>query len=189
MTVRTNKTTAQSNKAEDPRIVAARAAHAAKKAEAAAKAKKPVAKAAVEVADEVVPPADAEAGDIKSAWQKFIGAFDELHNHPDFTAPSWQRVVCSVIASSLAGSGVVYLGGSIVSILVLGTMALTASAFLTMVVMVIGYALTLLAAFLLGGRVHKFIMTGECDVTFAAVKSKVTGFFGRIGGEKEPAHA
>lgn len=189
MTARTNKTSAQSNKVEDPRIVAARAAHQAKKDAAAAKVKKPVSKAAIEVADEVVPPADAKPDDIKSVWQKFIGAFDELSAHPDFKAPTWQRTLCSGIAGALVSFGVGYLGGTIINILVLGTLALTASTFLAMLVMSIGYILTIAVGALAGKKVFEFIAGSGVDKAYASVKSKVTGFFDRIGGEKELAHA
>lgn len=196
MTARTNKTSAQSNKTskvEDPRLVAARAAHAKKKAEAAAKAKakakKPVAKAAIEVADEVVPPADAKPDDIKSAWQKFIGAFDELATHPDFKAPSWQRTLCSAIAGGLVAYGVGYLGSTILNILVLGTLVLTASTFLSTLVFILGMALIIIAGAFAGMKVFDFICTGSVDKMYASAKSKVSGFFDRLGGEKEPAHA
>lgn len=174
---------------EDPRIVAARAAFKKKQAAGAGAAKKTAkAQAAAQVADEVVGPAE-EKSDIKSVWQKLISAFDELHEHPDFKAPSWQRTLCGLIAAGLVGAGIGYIGGAILNILVLGTLMLTTSTFLATLVLILGYVLIGVAAWIAGGKVATFICTGGVDKMYASAKSKVTGFFDRLGGESEVQHA
>ncbi len=100
--------------------------------------------------------------------------------------PSWQRVVCSAIASFAAGYLIGSVASVIIDILVVGTALVTSSMFLTWCVYVIGMVIAFYAAFAAGRAVAQYVLSGSVDQDFAAAKRKITGFFGSLRSKSEP---
>lgn len=103
-------------------------------------------------------------------------------NFGDFAAslglPSGKRVIVSFIAAILIAGTTLYLGMHLSMYLAVGAALLTGSSFIAFLCMFLGYALSILASVVVGGKVQSFILNGDIDRTYEAAKSKVTGWFG-----------
>lgn len=188
---RTNKSIAATTKAEDPRITAARAAFA-KKTKASSATKKT---ATAQAAEASVGGAQADVLDAaepkltyKQKWDKLISSFYDLQNDPEHAShvPSWKRVLCALAVSTLVGFGISSMAAPIISLLVLSTAALTASAFMSALVMILASAITLLTIWFAGSYAFTKVMDGTVERKLIAAKNWVTGLFS--SDEAEPLH-
>jgi hypothetical protein len=91
--------------------------------------------------------------------------------------PSWQRITCAWIASTIVGAGVSYLGTIAVAYLMAAAIVLTGSMFITSVIYVLGMLLVILASFSAGVGVHVEIITEKLDARYESAKSFVTSLF------------
>lgn len=92
--------------------------------------------------------------------------------------PSGKRVLASFIISMLAGAITAYALNQVVVALAVGCAMLTGSAFITFIVMFMGYALLVLSTVVLSGKVQSFILNGDIDRVYHNAKSAVTGWLG-----------
>lgn len=92
--------------------------------------------------------------------------------------PSGKRVLVSFIVSMLAGAVTAYVLNQVVMALAIGALVLTGSAFITFIVMFMGYALLVLSTVVISGKVQTFILTGEIDRMYESTKTRVTGWLG-----------
>lgn len=93
--------------------------------------------------------------------------------------PSAKRGIIALVAMLLISGGVTYLGMQLTAYMALGAAVLTGSAFITFMVLFIGYALSILVATILGGKMQTFILDGSIDRTYESAKTRVTGWFGK----------
>lgn len=103
-------------------------------------------------------------------------SFSDMLN--GFDLPSGKRVLVSFIVGVLAGGVALYMGMQLTAMLAIGAVMLTGSAFIAFLALFMGYALSILATAVIGGKVQAFILSGDIDRTFIAAKSKVTGWLG-----------
>lgn len=103
-------------------------------------------------------------------------SFSDMLN--GFELPSTKRVLVSFIIGVLAGGVTLYMGMQLTAMLAMGAAMLTGSAFIAFLALFMGYALSILATAVIGGKVQSFILSGDIDRTFIAAKSKVTEWLG-----------
>lgn len=96
-----------------------------------------------------------------------------------FGLPSRQRAIIAFVANLLVSGTSIYLGMQLTAYMALGAAVLTGSAFLTFMVLFIGYTISIFAGVILGGKVQAFILDGSIDRTYESAKTKVTGWFGK----------
>ena len=91
--------------------------------------------------------------------------------------PSGKRVIISLVAGVVLAGVAGFLGAQLVTMMVGYAATLTTSAFFLFMVQFIGYALTFIAAAMLGGKLQAVILDGGIDRGFAKAKGFVTGLF------------
>lgn len=96
--------------------------------------------------------------------------------------PSKRRVIVSLIASFIVGAGIGYFGGHLLGMLVAGALVLTGSAFLSMLVYILGLCLLAYAGFVAGRKVAQYILTSNVDSDLAAVRNTLGGAKDRVFG-------
>jgi hypothetical protein len=94
--------------------------------------------------------------------------------------PSGKRVIVSFISGILAGGCTAYLGTSLITYLAVGCAVLTGSAFLTFMLMFIGYVIAILATGLVGGKVQAFILSGDIDRCYQKYSDMVGNTLGSL---------
>lgn len=103
--------------------------------------------------------------------------FNALFKLTGFQVPSWKRTLASLVVSFCIG----YLGAAvtsyIVSVLMVSTILVTGSAFLTYCVAIVAWLAGLYLTIKAGQKVGMYIATGDIDADLAKVKAKVTGWF------------
>lgn len=92
--------------------------------------------------------------------------------------PSGKRVLVSLFSSLFIGGCTGYLGTALTMYLAVGCAVLTGSAFLTFMVAFIGYALAILATFIVTGKAQAFILSGDIDRCYQKVSDKVVNLLG-----------
>lgn len=96
--------------------------------------------------------------------------------------PSKRRVIVSLIASVIVGAGIGYFGGHLLGMLTAGALVLTGSAFLSMLIYILGLCLLAYAAFVAGRKVAQYILTSNVDSDLAAVRNTLGGAKDRVFG-------
>ena len=96
--------------------------------------------------------------------------------------PSKRRVIVSLIASVIVGAGIGYFGGHLLGMLTAGALVLTGSAFLSMLIYILGICLIAYAAFVAGRKVAQYILTSNVDSDMAAVRNTLGGAKDRVFG-------
>lgn len=100
--------------------------------------------------------------------------------------PSGKRLLLGFVAAFLSGCVIGYVGSMALAWLLAGSLLLGAGGFLTMLVTVLTWALTLIAAYWAGGTVGSYILTKTIDRHCSAAWDTVSGWF---GGDTTPAVA
>ena len=97
-------------------------------------------------------------------------AFKEMINNLGAQLPSGRRLLVAFVASFITGACVGYAGSMALAWLLAGALLLGAGAFLTFLITVLVWVLTLIAAYFAGKKVGAYIITGTVDEHFASVK-------------------
>ena len=85
--------------------------------------------------------------------------------------PSGRRILVSFVASFITGACVGYAGSMALAWLLAGAILLGAGAFLTFLITVLVWLLTIIGMYLAGKKVGTYIITGRIDEHFASVKN------------------
>lgn len=88
-------------------------------------------------------------------------AFEQMIS--GFELPSGKRIIVSMLAGIVLAGGLTYLGINLVVMATVGAAMLTGSAFISFMVMFIGYALTIIAAAVLGGKFQAYVLSAGID--------------------------
>lgn len=96
--------------------------------------------------------------------------------------PSKRRVIVSLIASLIVGGCIGYFGGQLLGMLVAGALVLTGSAFLSMLVYILGLCLIAYAGFVAGRKVAQYILTSNVDTDLSAVRNTLGSAKDRVFG-------
>lgn len=123
-------------------------------------------------------PSPKKATVVEDVTPKSEAFFDFKSLLGQFELPSGKRVIVSLVAAVVIAGCASYLGMSLVSYLVVGAALLTGSAFITFMVAFLGYALTIIASMVIGGKVQAFILSGDIDRCYQNVSNRVSGWFG-----------
>lgn len=115
---------------------------------------------------------DAPIKDERAASEGF--SFSDMLN--GFELPSGKRVLVSFVIGVLAGGVTLYTGMQLTAVLAIGAAMLTGSAFIAFLALFMGYALSILATVVVGGKVQSFILNGDIDRTYEAAKTKLTSW-------------
>ena len=193
MTARTTKTAASTKPASKPT------------AEQIAQAKKDVAaqRKLRDAKDELKAQADAilsaedstadHAADHASMFGNLNFDFRSFCESLGIAIPSKRRILVATVASIIVGGCIGYFGGQLLGMLVAGALVLTGSAFLSMLVYILGLCLLAYAAFVAGRKVAQYILTSNVDSDLAAVRNTLGSakdrVFGWFKSEPKPAVA
>lgn len=90
--------------------------------------------------------------------------------------PTYKRAIVAFITSVLITGASVYIGTQLTVYLAFGAAVLTGSAFIMFMTMFLGYAITVLASLILGGKVQTFILDGSIDRVAMSAVSAVSGW-------------
>ena len=96
--------------------------------------------------------------------------------------PSKRRILVATVASIIVGGCIGYFGGQLLGMLVAGALVLTGSAFLSMLVYILGLCLLAYAAFVAGRKVAQYILTSNVDTDLAAVRNTLGSAKDRVFG-------
>ena len=96
--------------------------------------------------------------------------------------PSKRRVIVSLIASIIVGGCIGYFGGQLLGMLVAGALVLTGSAFLSMLVYILGLCVLAYGAFVAGRKVAQYILTSNVDTDLSAVRNTLGSAKDRVFG-------
>jgi len=99
-----------------------------------------------------------------------------------FDVPSHRRAITSMVVGCIVGGGLSYAGGQVVTLVVTGALVLTGSAFLALLLYVIGLCLTVYGAFMAGCTVQNWVLTKSADKWFAGAKTKCSDAMDRVRG-------
>jgi hypothetical protein len=105
--------------------------------------------------------------------------FESLFSTVDgFALPSGKRVIISLVAGVVLAGVAGFLGAQLVTMMTVYAATLTTSAFLLFMIQFVGYALALIGATFIGGKLQAAILDGGIDRGFNKAKSYVGGLFG-----------
>jgi hypothetical protein len=110
-------------------------------------------------------------------WQQYLDAKDALFSH--LKVPTWGRVVCSFLASVLAGMGAGWGISIVTDIVMYGAIALTGSATFAMVIWCIGLVLAIYASVCASQSAFQYIASKRIDEHWNTATSTVKGWFTR----------
>lgn len=96
--------------------------------------------------------------------------------------PSKRRILVATVASIIVGGCIGYFGGQLLGMLVAGALVLTGSAFLSMLVYILGLCLLAYAAFVAGRKVAQYILTSNVDTDLSAVRNTLGSAKDRVFG-------
>lgn len=96
--------------------------------------------------------------------------------------PSKRRILVATVASIIVGGCIAYFGGQLLGMLVAGALVLTGSAFLSMLVYILGLCLIAYAAFVAGRKVAQYILTSNVDTDLSAVRNTLGSAKDRVFG-------
>lgn len=96
--------------------------------------------------------------------------------------PSKRRILVATVASIIVGGCIGYFGGHLLGMLTAGALVLTGSAFLSMLIYILGICLIAYAAFVAGRKVAQYILTSNVDSDLAAVRNTLGSAKDRVFG-------
>lgn len=126
--------------------------------------------------------AEQASGDHASMFGNLNFDFRSFCGSLGIAIPSKRRVIVSLIASLIVGIGIGYFGGHLLGMLTAGALVLTGSAFLSMLVYILGLCLLAYAAFVAGRKVSQYILTSNVDSDLAAVRNTLGSAKDRVFG-------
>lgn len=103
----------------------------------------------------------------------------------EFKMPSGRRMIVSVIAQTIVGLGIGYIGGQLIGYALVGAALLSGSVLLQWMIWILGMALIAYSTYKVALRVGRYIALGEIDHDFGRARNWVRGVFNR----SEVAHA
>lgn len=127
---------------------------------------------------------------IDDALDGFTRAQDELL--AAINVPSKKRIIAAALSGLVSYAATYYGGASIINTLMLGTVLLTGSAFLTFIIGFVGYMLAFITAVLAGIKVFSFVATmnvSDVKTKIDNAKHRVVRFFKRDNSVDEVQHA
>lgn len=137
--------------------------------------------------------AEQASGDHASMFSNLNFDFRSFCESLGIAIPSKRRVIVATVASIIVGGCIGYFGGQLLGMLVAGALVLTGSAFLSMLVYILGLCLLAYAAFVAGRKVAQYILTSNVDTDLAAVRNTLGSakdrVFGWFKSEPKPAVA
>ena len=133
---------------------------------AANRAKKPSKLKATVVVEPVQPTAQSQA-------DEFADDVGGLFKKYKIEMPSVTRVVLSFVACVVFGGALGYVGDLLLNALVVGTLLLTGSALLALMIYVLGVMLMIAASWHGAGYISSFIVTKEIDACYQKCSDKV----------------
>lgn len=132
--------------------------------------------------EQELPPAEADEDlDVLAA---FAAVSDKLLSK--FKVPTWKRSLCAFVASFTTGYFVAAGCLTLLDMLLMSAIVVSTPLFIQTFIAVVGIALTLFAAWKVGGYVGRFIFFGDIDDVAGKAWRRVKGFF---GSKKEPSSA
>lgn len=96
--------------------------------------------------------------------------------------PSKRRILVATVASIIVGGCIGYFGGQLLGMLVAGALVLTGSAFLSMLVYILGLCVLAYGAFVAGRKVAQYILTSNVDTDLSAVRNMLGSAKDRVFG-------
>lgn len=124
---------------------------------------------------------DAEEAEARDAWTKLN---DTVRATFGSSLPSTKRMLVAYAAAFLAGAGIGFVGGHIMTWLIAGAMLLGMGSFVVMLISLLSWIAMFIASYVAGKKVGAYILTGTVDEHVEIVKNtarnawgKVTGFF------------
>lgn len=96
--------------------------------------------------------------------------------------PSKRRILVATVASIIVGGCIGYFGGQLLGMLVAGALVLTGSAFLSMLVYILGLCVLAYGAFVAGRKVAQYILTSNVDTDLSAVRNTLGSAKDRVFG-------
>lgn len=94
--------------------------------------------------------------------------------------PTWKRSLVCAIASFAVGFLIGALARVVIETLVIAVAMSTGSIALCWAIYILGWIMAVYLAFAAGRAVTQYIMSGSVDKDIAAVKGKVSGWFGKF---------
>lgn len=119
----------------------------------------------------------------ESAFSRWQQSTEELFGA--YNVPSHRRAMAGMVAGCIVGAGLGYAGGQLLTMITVGAMALSGSAFLALLIYVIGIALICYATFTAGVKTMNYVVSSKLDEHVA----KVRGVWDRVFSLKEIRHA
>lgn len=133
--------------------------------------------------DMLKPKAKAEAEeDHASMFSSLNFDFRSFCESLGIAIPSKRRILVATVASIIVGGCIGYFGGQLLGMLVAGALVLTGSAFLSMLVYILGLCLLAYAAFVAGRKVAQYILTSNVDSDLSAVRNTLGSAKDRVFG-------
>lgn len=96
--------------------------------------------------------------------------------------PSKRRILVATVASIIVGGCIGYFGGQLLGMLVAGALVLTGSAFLSMLVYILGLCVLAYGAFVAGRKVAQYILTSNVDTDLSVVRNTLGSAKDRVFG-------
>lgn len=133
----------------------------------------PVAMPDVELKATVVEPTlsvDAEAASYSDIMSKLFGGVK---------LPSMTRALISAVVGIVCAGAAAYGGIVLTGMLITYALSVTTSSFLIFMAGFVGYAITMIAATMIGSKVQSLILGGGLETAMSSVRNCVSGLFGK----------
>lgn len=122
------------------------------------------------------------SGDHASTFNNLNFDFRSFCESLGVAIPSKRRILVASVASIIVGGCIGYFGGQLLGMLVAGALVLTGSAFLSMLVYILGLCLIAYGAFVAGRKVAQYILTSNVDSDLSAVRNTLGSAKDRVFG-------
>lgn len=99
--------------------------------------------------------------------------------------PSFKRIIISAVVGLVVAGVATYGGLVLTNMLVTWALTMTTSAFIIFMTAFLGYAITLMAATMLGSKTQTLLLHGGLETVMSATRKRVTGLFGFGKNKKE----
>lgn len=97
--------------------------------------------------------------------------------------PTGKRFLCAFVASIVVAIGITYVSMALIDMAVLAAITLTGSAFVALVIWLLGAIATIVVSALASGRAFGYVASRAIDEHFASAKSFARNLFARRGLE------
>ena len=127
---------------------------------------------------------------LSDAYARYQQAAEELM--AEGNVPTHNRVLVALVSGCVVGAGLGAASMTLVNTVVAGALVLTGSAFLSLLIYVVGLALAIYAGLVAGQNVMNYVLTKRADEHVNVIANKARGAVSYVRGyfkRDEPSHA